>query len=50
MMFSNFKISIGILQYVAAVVIDSPLQSYTKYIVHNNLNRFKHPVEYKDSL
>lgn len=50
MMFSNFKISIGILQYVAAVVIDSLLQSYTKYIVRNNLNRFKHPVEYKDSL
>lgn len=50
MMFSNFKINIGILQYLEAVVLDSPLQSYTKYIVHNNLNRFKQPVEYSDSL
>jgi len=44
LMFSNFKINIGILQYLEAAVLDSPLQSYAKYIVHNNLNRLKQPV------
>lgn len=49
MIFSNFKINIGILQYLEAVMLDSPLQSYTKYIVQNNLNRLKQSVEYKNA-
>lgn len=49
MIFGNFKINIGILQYLEAVMLDSPLQSYTKYVVQNNLNRLKQSVEYKNA-